>query len=75
MQPQGGDSRGKVIVGSECLGVSKFALWYTSGVSFLAKKVHGILLGFSFGLQNGFQGVLYDFHIDIISEIAAFRKI
>ena len=37
-----------------------------------AKKVHGILLGFSFGLQNGFQGVLYDFHIGIISEISCF---
>ena len=72
MQPKGGDSRGKEIVGSECFGVSKFALWYTLGVSFLAKKVHGIHLGFSFGLQNGFQGVLYDFHIGIISEISCF---
>ena len=61
-----------MIVGSECLGVSKFALWYTLGVSFLAKKVHGILLAFSFGLQNGFQGVLYDFYIGIISEISCF---
>ena len=52
----------------------EFALWYTLGVSFLAKEVHGILLAFSFGLQNGFQGVLYDFHIGIISEISCFQE-
>ena len=32
--------------------VSKFALWYTLGVSFSAKKAPGILLGFLFGLQR-----------------------
>ena len=35
--------------------VSKFAPWYTLGVSFSTKKAPGILFGFSFGLQRAFK--------------------
>ena len=66
---------GKVIVGSEFLGVSKFALWYTLGVSFLAKKVHGVLLGFSFGLKTAFKVCFMIFISTSYHKLAAFRKI
>ena len=64
-----------MIVGSECLGSRNSALWYTLGVSFLAKKAPGILLGLSFGLQMAFKVCLRIFNSTLYQKLAAFRKI
>ena len=61
IRPQGG-LKGQSDSGIRMFTVSKFALWYTLGIYFSARKASGIIFGFPFSARK-VPGILLVFHL------------